>query len=97
MYYDHISNSIDPWIRASIWVLLFHQESSIWREIEPKRKGLRLQKSSQWKKAVFQNQSKTTMEMSLTSLPKLIQGKFQGRKTRNPKGEIPFNHLIIAL
>lgn len=50
---------------------------------------LRLQNSQQWKKGVFQNQSKTTMDMSLSSLPKLIRESIQGRKTRNPKGEIP--------
>ena len=54
-----------------------------------KEEKLRLQHSQQWKKGIFQNQSKTTMDMSLSSLPKLIRESIQGRKTRNPKGDIP--------
>ena len=54
-----------------------------------KEEKLRLQQSEQWKKGSFQNQSKTTMDISLTSLPKLIKESVQGRKTRNPKEQIP--------
>ncbi len=50
---------------------------------------MRLQKSKQWKKGIFQNQSRTTMDMSLTSLPGLIRENIKGRKTRNPKDQIP--------
>lgn len=54
-----------------------------------KEEKSRLEKSEQWKKGIFQNESKTTMDMSLTSLPKLIKESIQGRKSINPKGEIP--------
>lgn len=47
------------------------------------------QKSLHWKEGIFQNQSKTTMDMSLTSLPGLIRESIGGRKNRNPKEDIP--------
>ncbi len=49
----------------------------------------RLQKSKYWKKGKFENQSKTTMDMSLTSLPGLIRENVKGRKTRDPNGDVP--------
>jgi len=52
-----------------------------------------LQKSKQWKKGIFQNQSKTSMEMSLTTLPGLIKESVKGRKRRNPKEEIPITRF----
>ncbi len=55
-----------------------------------KEEKLHLQKSVHWKKGSFQNQSKTTMDMSLTSLPRLIRESIKGRSSRNPKREIPF-------
>ena len=38
-----------------------------------KEEKITLEKSSQWEKGSFQNQSKTTMDISVASLPKLIQ------------------------
>ncbi|MEL4454745.1 MBL fold metallo-hydrolase [Lutimonas vermicola] len=54
-----------------------------------KDEKLRLQQSEHWKNGIFQNLSKTTMDMSLASLPKLIRESMQGRKTRIPKEAIP--------
>lgn len=54
-----------------------------------KDEKIRLKKSEQWKKGKFQNQSKTTMDMGLTSLPGFIQESVKGRKSRNPIKEIP--------
>lgn len=54
-----------------------------------KEEKQRLKKSLQWKDGIFKNQSKTTMEMSLTSLPGLIRESVKGRKNRNPKDAIP--------
>ena len=60
-----------------------------------KEEKITLEKSSQWEKGSFQNQSKTNMDISVASLPKLIQENIQGRKTQNPKGELPFKPFDI--
>lgn len=54
-----------------------------------KEESARLKKSKQWRNGKFQNQSKTTMDMNLSSLPKLMKENFDGRKSRNPKMNIP--------
>lgn len=48
----------------------------------------RLKKSKQWKNGAFQNQSKVSMSLSLTSVPSLLKESLEGRKSRNPKEEI---------
>ena len=48
----------------------------------------RFEKSRQWKRGSFQNQSKMTMSLSLKSVPALLKESLEGRKSRNPKEEI---------
>ena len=54
-----------------------------------KEEKLYLEKSKQWRNGKFQNQSKTTMDINLSSLPKLIKENIDGRKSRNPIKNIP--------
>ena len=62
-----------------------------------KKEKIRLEKSSQWEKGSFQNQSKTTMDMSLASLPKFIQENNKAKKTRNPKENIPIKPFDVNM
>ena len=54
-----------------------------------KEEKVYLKKSGNWKNGIFQNSSKTTMDMNLASMPSLIKESITGRKTRNPQNEIP--------
>jgi len=48
-----------------------------------------LSKSPHWKHDTFENLSKTTMDVNLRSMPGLIKERFQGRKLRDPKQDLP--------
>jgi len=53
-----------------------------------KEEKIQLRKSPQWKKGKFNNFSKTTMEMSIGSLPSLISERAKGKDIREPKQAI---------
>lgn len=50
-----------------------------------------LKASPHWKKGKFYNLSKTTMDVNLSTIPKLLAESIKGRKIRNPKVAIPLS------
>lgn len=46
-------------------------------------------KSKQWNGKIFENQSVTTMDMSLKTIPSLLKQQFTDRKLRSPQKPIP--------
>ena len=49
----------------------------------------RYDSSPQWDGGKFVNQSKTVMDINLSTMPGLLKSTFNGRKTRAPKQELP--------
>ncbi len=50
-------------------------------------------RSKHWNGKVFENLSKTEMDINLKTLPGLIQENFKGRKARDPKQNLPMTQL----
>jgi len=54
-----------------------------------KEEKTELKKSQHWKKGRFQNLEKTSMDITLSSIPGLIRENIKGKKNRNPGQDIP--------